>query len=131
MKWDSWRDYWRNWWKHSVLLALLTSFVSVATTRRWRSTGWPVDGDYDIDPEAVAELSARFELVERQQSMLLCTYCEMTFDHVKGLVDAADAYYEDDWGAIGELVRFSLSFAENARTVLYAEGLLDPDEDED
>lgn len=67
--------------------------------------------DDEFDPKDLAEIEARFERVEFEETVTLCSYVELPYATAQFLIEQADDYIENqNWMAAVELLKFAITF---------------------
>lgn len=83
-----------------------------------------------IDPASLAEVIARMERAETEESTTVVSYIELPYESASFLIEQAQAFRETrDPIAGAELMRFALSFIDSTEHCLMAEGILGNDDD--
>lgn len=76
----------------------------------------------DFDPDDVADISARLERAEMEETAIVVTMIELPYTEAKHLIALADGYENGEWQSMGELLSFTLQLVDNVRTAVNSLG---------
>lgn len=83
--------------------------------------------DDEFDPKDLAEIEARFERVEFEETVTLCSYVELPYATAQFLIQQADDYIDNkNWLAAVELLKFAVTFIDTL-AIAIDEGVVEED----
>ncbi len=76
-----------------------------------------------FDPDDIAEIEAALKKVEIEETSVVCSYSEMTYESARNMIRTADIYENgeelvDRWHAATELIQFALTYIASIKEMI-------------